>query len=520
MKKLIAFVFVLLLASTGIAHAADETSDKIDALQRQLDSLKAQLDQLKAVKPAAAPAAAPAGPGTPVVVKPGPGVTLQIGGEAVTVYGNLDLSLDTTSKGLQPFVNSGSPPVGNTGWMTAISTNSSYIGIRGNHKLGNGDFTVPYQLETQLDVSATSGTVNTSSNNDDIVKGALTSRNSFVGIGSKYAGAIKIGKTDAPYKNSTARMNPFNSMIGDYSVIMGNTGGDNRVEFGTRLDHAIWYDSPDMHGFTFSLLASPGQNRSFDDSLIASGEASCAGGNVPGSGALSPACNDGSFGSAYSGSAQWQMGKLYATAAYELHKAVNRSSDIAPLQTDPTGALIDPTTDVADEDARKFGIQYAFSTRTIFSALFEDMRRYVAVPLISQNERSRTGTWFAFTQYLGTANNLNFGWAHANPSPGDPGQHNTQQQADPDNISNLYTVAFKHIIDPHVSWYANYAVTANHRDAHYDLGAGGHGVTTDCHDATQLAAFDPTTGGVTGGGPHCYAGGVLRGASLGMQVRF
>jgi len=25
---------------------------------------------------------------------------------------------------------------------------------------------------------------------------------------------------------------------------MGNTGGDNRVEFGTRLDHSVWYESP------------------------------------------------------------------------------------------------------------------------------------------------------------------------------------------------------------------------------------------------------------------------------------
>jgi predicted porin len=517
MKKLIVFAFALVLASTGVAHA-DETSDKIDALQRQLDALKSQLDQLKAMKPPA-PAAAPVpGEGRPVTVRPGPGVTLQIGGEQVTVYGNLDLSVDSVSKGLQAF--SSLSPAGNTSYMTDVSSNSSYIGVRGNHKLGSGNFTVPYQLETQIDVSSTSGTVNTNSNNDSIVKGALTSRNSFIGIGSPFAGSIKIGKTDAPYKNSTARMNPFAGMIGDYQVITGNTGGDNRVEFGARLDHSIWYDSPDMHGFTFNLLASPGQNRAYDDSLIAAGESSCAGGNVPGSGALPPACNDGSFGSAYSASAQWQVGKLYATAAYELHKAVNRSSDVAPGTLDALGNVIDPNTDVADEDARKFGIQYGFSKRTIFSALYEDMRRYVQPQLVPFNERTRSGTWFALTQYLGGMDNINFGWAHANPSPGDPGQHNTPGGANPDNLANMYTVAFKHVVDPHLTWYANYAVTANHQAAHYDLGAGGHGVTTDCHDATQLSAFDPTTGTVTGTGPHCFAGATLRGLSAGMQVRF
>jgi len=43
---------------------------------------------------------------------------------------------------------------------------------------------------------------------------------------------------------------------------MGNTGGDNRVEFGTRLDHALWYESPKFGGgFQFNALFAPGQNR-------------------------------------------------------------------------------------------------------------------------------------------------------------------------------------------------------------------------------------------------------------------
>jgi len=51
-------------------------------------------------------------------------------------------------------------------------------------------------------------------------------------------------------------------------------------------------------------------------------------------------------------------------------------------------------------------------------------------------------------------------------------------------------------------------------------GAGGRGLTTDCHDASQLAAFDPTTGTVSGNGPRCWAGGRLQGFSLGMNYRF
>ncbi len=50
-------------------------------------------------------------------------------------------------------------------------------------------------------------------------------------------------------------------------------------------------------------------------------------------------------------------------------------------------------------------------------------------------------------------------------------------------------------------------MTVNHADAHYDLGAGGHGVTTDCHDSTPTTAFDLTTGTIVNSGPHCFAGG-------------
>jgi len=57
-------------------------------------------------------------------------------------------------------------------------------------------------------------------------------------------------------------------------------------------------------------------------------------------------------------------------------------------------------------------------------------------------------------------------------------------------------------------------MTDNHSAAHYDLGAGGRAVTTDCHDGSILAAFDPTTGGVTGDGPRCFAGGKLKGVSV------
>jgi predicted porin len=516
MKRLISLAFALVLATTGTAFA-DQTSDnsaKIDALQKQLDAVKAQLDQLKAAqKPAPAPAPAPPAAAASFIQKvPGDTATFLVGGERVTVYGNIDLSYDVVTKGLPNFTPPGGPadnPVGNTGYLGGISTNLSYLGVRGRHTLGPKSGLL-YQLETQIDVSATPGTVNTNSNSDSIVKSALFSRNSFIGVDTPI-GAFKIGKTDAPYKTSTARMNPFNGHINDYAAIMGNSGGDNRVEFGTRLDHAIWFESKSYDGLSMNMLVSPGQNRAYDNSNIPTGESSCAGGNIPGSGALPPSCNDGSWGTVYSWNMAYAKKKAFLTAAYELHKKVNRSSDLGP--PDPN--------DVGDEQSWKGGIQWAFNNQTSVSAIYETMQRYIPGYLQFQNERSRDGFYLALTHQIDPKDSVAFGWGRANPTPGDTGQHNTGPGFNPDNMANNYGFSYRHAIDRHVSYYFDYGLTVNHKDAHYDLGAGGRGLNYDCHDAAQLAAFDATVDPpVSGNGPHCYAGNRLQGFSTGINLRF
>lgn len=500
---------------SGVANAQSTTQEmkqQIDMLQKQVEMLTTRLDKVSDQQnaPRASQAAAPVASGSHEYIerKPGEGTTFLTRGGEVSIYGNLDISVDSTTKGIgNKIANDGGTPPGNMGWMPAVSTNLSYIGVRGSQSLGDYPAKFVYQLETQIDVSATSGTNGSNSNTSNVVKGALTSRNSFIGLASSDWGAFKIGKTDAPYKTSTASMNPFSGMLGDYAVIMGNSGGDNRVEFGTRLDHALWYESPNWGGFTVNALAAPGQNRGTDNSNLAAGQADCTGGNIPGSGGTPAACNDGSFGNAYSVSAGYRVGGLYLTGAYEMHQAVNRTSD---LSTWDAGAI-------ADETAAKIGAQYRFSSGTTVSAIYESMKRNVPAYLDYQNERTRTGTWLAVSQALTAKDSLHFGWAHANATPGDPGVHNTAGGANPDNAADMFTLAWKHQVDKQFSYYADYALTANHGDAHYDLGAGGRAVTTDCHDASNPdgSAFDPN-----GGGGHCYAGGRLQGISVGMKYLF
>jgi predicted porin len=499
--------------------------------------------------------------------KPGRDLTFYTHGGEITVYGNLDVSFDDATKGFSHLNganlgSAGAPPVGNGGWMEDMSTNLAFLGVRGIQGTDFKGVNFIYQLETGINITAAPGVHQSNSQDQSTVDGTLFTRNSYIGLGKKGWGAILLGKTDPPYKQSTARMNPFSGMEGDYGVIMGNTGGDNRVEFGYRLDHSMWYTSPSLRGVQFNAFFSPGQNRAGDSDNIPAGSPDCNGGDDPGDGGLSPiACNDGSFSDVVSGNVSYTKEPLYITVAYERHMKVNRQSDLTgiysgaypslysgPITTnDPNYGnlpgntfITEPSTylfwvptafyngSVADEDAGKIGIQYGFfKKKTVVSAIVEDMHRYVPGYLEWQNERQRLGSWLAVTQAIGKYDSLSIGWARAYRTPGDPCQHADcfneapYDQAGNDmtagramnNQADMYTVAYRHRIGDGLVLYTDWAGTYNDEYAHFDLGAGGRGVTTDCHDASDSAGNEYSN-------PHCWTGVHLKGASIGLDKRF
>jgi predicted porin len=588
--RLCASVCIYLTASmfgaAGVANAQSVSPDELRVLKAQIDALQAKVKDLEskqqqsdanaqaakrqaseaqaqaaAAKASASQASATAAKTQTQVAnlpvkgtdkdewffrhKKGDPLTFETPGGEITGYGNIDVSFDVASKSVtgtfsSPLNGGGSPgvvtPTGNFGWLPDISTNLSYLGVRGFQRLPNTDLRFVYQLEAGFDVSAFPSNKQSNSNLSNQVNGALFSRNSYIGIALPSYGAIKIGKTDAPYKNSTAAFNPFSGMWGDYSVVMSNTGGDNRAEFHTRIAHAIWYESPAIGGWQWNLLYAPGQNRSWISDNIPAGESDCAGGNDPTSGGdVPPFCNDGSYSDVISTNISYTSGGFYATAAYEWHHAVNRQSDITGifgLANCSSGTFFQNTLcnqDVADEDAAKIGALYKFNTGTTVGAIVEHMTRYVPGDLAFENERTRWGTWAFVSQQLTPTDSIHFGWAHAFRTPGDPGQHNDAIVPTPDgtsfvatnqNQADMVTAAYKHMFSKNLTWYADIAATFNGQSAHYDLGAGGRGVTTDCHDANE-----PPGGGLSSSGgalsnPHCFTGTTLVGVSTGLQWRF
>jgi predicted porin len=489
-------------------------------------------------------------------------------------FGTLDVSIDYTTKGMDGFqawhynctgpgggapctVNTAAgpkaPPFGNVGWMAMMSSNGSNVGYRGSHKIGTSNVDFVYQVSTSLDMAAAPGLNNTWTKSSNTVQGALGLGDTFIGLRTRELGTLKFGEMYTPYKTSTDRLNAFSGMLGNYSVVMGNTGGDNRIEFGTRMDHVIVYNSPNWGGFSFDASYGFGQNVDPYNNTTPLGSADCSGGNSPGSGNLFLNCDDGGFNYSYGGDLKFEVGGLYLVAAYELHNGVNRSSDgigsnnpiygalngagnfcntnLAPgavpsgdprLDCAPGGQYATfisefPSSatagsppysvqyDVANEWAAKVGGQYHFEFGLTVSYLWEELKRDVPANMEFQNERQRNGQWAQIEyEFRGGADRIALGWAHAGATPGDPGgQHNYNPNGIGANEANMVTAAYWHKFDKQLTWYFNYADTMNDGNAHYDIGAGSHGIKTDCHDATHTPFIDYSSAGpTTWGGCH------------------
>src|ERR1035437_9490665 len=145
--------------------------------------------------------------------KPGKNLTFYTPGGEITAYGQFDVSLDAATKNAKsgPVAPDGSTPVGNFGWMPDISTNISYLGVRGFQRIPGQSFNfvyqfvmtlksstvdalgvrgfqrIPgqsfnfvYQFEAGIDISAAAGTKQSNSNPSNQVNGSLFCRNSLL----------------------------------------------------------------------------------------------------------------------------------------------------------------------------------------------------------------------------------------------------------------------------------------------------------------------------------------------------
>jgi predicted porin len=524
---------------------------RLDKIEKENAELRAKVRSLSVAKPVAAVPVA-TDPGNPVLhaavaTSPGPAPARTIGGipvkagplgplidnTTVTLYGSIDVSGDIFN-----------PSVFDQGTKLGIASNISSFGIRVRHNLapyGWDGWAVVAQLESQVDIASA-----------PTERAALGTRDSFLGLEGPW-GAVKAGKSDTPYKKSTAAMDPFSRTLGDYNSIMGNTGGDNRAEFDWRMNHAVWYESPIFNGFQLSALFSPGQNYAQDNSDYSYGDAfQCNGASTRGSGSNFPGtggatagniggngCTDGSYGNAYSAALTYKNGPFNAIAAYELHEQVNRHGDdgLQPLLPGSgtvlpgAGPVILPDgtqvfTGVHNEWAAKIGGGYHFNDGLgdlQLNAYYEWIRREVTPMEQPFNERSRDGVFASATQRIGQWA-LSASYAHAFKTPGNPAclSFNNvnaavacgtipavgpvgQYQANLfDDSASQYAIGARYYFNDWASWYVVGSALTQGPGAHYCLGASGHGYQICGRDANN-----DTIGGAT-----------LKAATTGMTFNF
>ncbi|MCH7314356.1 porin [Acinetobacter sp. ANC 3882] len=133
---------------------------------------------------------------------------------APTLYGEIDASIDYLP---EKNANSSNKDV----WE--ISSNSSYLGLKGDEKLTER-LSAVYGIEWGFSADGDS---------NDWVQ-----RNRFVGLKDTQLGTIKVGKHDTPVKQLSNTVDIFNNYVANKADIGGILVGENRI------DNVVVYESP------------------------------------------------------------------------------------------------------------------------------------------------------------------------------------------------------------------------------------------------------------------------------------
>jgi len=139
------------------------------------------------------------------------------------------------------------------GWQPDISSNLSYIGVSRRSEIASG-----------LRESSRSRRRSTCPRRR--ARAAQAPARTIASRGVRLAQQLppalpahsrgEAGKTDRPTSYPPLGWIRFRR-ASDYNSIMGNTGGDNRAEFDTRLSHALWYESPNWGVFNSTCWFHP-----------------------------------------------------------------------------------------------------------------------------------------------------------------------------------------------------------------------------------------------------------------------
>lgn len=170
---------------------------------------------------------------------------------SVTIYGVADVGLEhQEAKGAT--AGEAADVVG----RNRVTANSSYIGFKGQEELGGGLKAI-WQIEQGVDLDDGGGTTGN----------GFATRDSYVGLTSKSAGTVMMGRLTSPTRAVASKLDVFPGQagMGANPAILGNTGAANKMgslAFDTRKANAVAIASPEIAGTTLSMVYIADEGRS------------------------------------------------------------------------------------------------------------------------------------------------------------------------------------------------------------------------------------------------------------------
>jgi predicted porin len=174
-----------------------------------------------------------------------------------TVYGNAHMSGNSFSS----IAGNGS----STG-LNAISSNSSYVGIKGAEDLSGGVKAV-YQMEFGVDMDGNNAAGANAAN------GINSTRNTFVGLGGGF-GTVLAGRHDSFIKASGRKYDLFGDQVGNNRNILGGANPTASFVVDGRHNNVFAYVAPSFGGVTIAAAYVGGdavkQTEAFDNASATS----------------------------------------------------------------------------------------------------------------------------------------------------------------------------------------------------------------------------------------------------------
>ncbi len=339
----------------------------------------------------------------------------------VDVYGVIGASVD--------YVDGGSGAAGDSFTSkdaesrARVSSNTSYIGFKGNEDLGGG-LSAVWQIEQAVSIDQGAGTA---------ASGAWAAgRNSFAGLSSKTLGTLTLGNQDTPYKTSTGKLDVFGGgqYLADYRSLFGQpTNGS------VRATNSMLYTSPDISGLTIRAMGAAQQE-------------------------------DGSTGSPslYSVSGVYTNGPLFATLAYETNTYY--TSGVATIASAGGYNLNGVAGSNYETDQKKWraGVGYSFGNTTLGLA-YEDSDWDINNMTLATSASGDRNAW-----YVSAAHKLgNVTLKAAFTKAG--------EIADVDNTgAKQFSLGASYALSKRTEMFGLYTQVKNDSAANYSLGGGATGI--------------------------------------------